>query len=134
MATEMVMVGCKAPNGLILNLDSYRVTDQQSKRVQRIAGEKVLLRGWAHPINKPDLTEDTGGYRLNQVPADFWAAWIKTHADSSLIKDGIILPPPAKPGLDEATAKAIDHAEVEKMFRPARDKDATEVSKFDPTS
>lgn len=131
MAGEMVMVGCKAPNGVVLNLDRYEITDQQSKRVHRHLGGKQLLRGWSHPINKPNLTEDTGGYRLNSVPADFWAEWFKRNADHPLIHDKIILPPPSKGGDGEAAAKAIDHTAVPAMFRPAREADATEVSRFD---
>lgn len=132
MAGEMVTVGCKAPNGLVLNLHRYVRADENpsSNRVRRMDGQVFTLHGWAHSVMKPDPAETTGGYRLNQVPADFWAEWFKRNADSPLIKDGVILPPPTKGGIEAATDKALDHEAVPKMFRPVTEKDAFEVSRF----
>ena len=67
MAGETVLVGCKAPNGLILNLDRYEVDAQG--RARRMTGLKtVTLAGWAHRIGfEPDPTAETGGYRFETI-------------------------------------------------------------------
>jgi len=114
-----VLVGCKAPNGLILNLDSYRKRGDQGQ-VERVRGSStVTLKGWAHDNKTPDLTE--GGYMLTSIPADFWEAWIERNRDSSLIFDKIILPPHV-----DAAGQAQDHKAVPQMFRPAHPGDKSE--------
>lgn len=116
VAGDMVMIGCKHPTGLILNLDSYKKVNEQGG-VQRIHGKaSVTLRGWARKFGQPDDTE--GGYALTPVPADFWEQWFRSHKDSSLLVDKIILPPAS-----DGAAQARDHAEVSAMFSPATFKD-----------
>lgn len=117
---ETVLIACKAPGGLVLNLDHYvKVGDQNS--VQRMSGgDTVTLKGWSRPFGAPDTTE--GGYALTPVPAAFWAEWFKINAESSLIKDKIILPPHK-----DAAAQARDNADVPQMFRPAKPTDVPGV-------
>jgi len=114
---EMVLIACKHPNGLILNLDRYVAKGTQGQ-VDRVNGKAtVTLKGWAHKIGiDPDPTE--GGYRLTPVPRDFWDAWFKLNAESSFIADKIILPPAS-----DAQGQAIEHRSVPKMFRPAHPDD-----------
>ena len=115
-AGDMVLIGCKHPTGLILNLDSYKRIGE-GNIVQRIHGKaSVMLRGWARKIGQPDDTE--GGYAMTAVPADFWEQWFRSHKDSSLLVDKIILPPAS-----DGAAQARDHAEVPAMFAPAKFKD-----------
>jgi hypothetical protein len=123
---QTVIVGCKAPNGVILNLDRYEITHHEKMAVRKIEGKRtIVLRGFAHKFNEPDPTATSGGYRLTAVPADFWAEWWKingSHAanPSPLIIDKIILPPPSS-GADKATngaALAREMAEVPKMNAP----------------
>lgn len=128
----MVMIACKAPNGLVLNLDRYEVAHAANGVVRRVRGDqRVTLAGWAHEHNKPDMTEGSGGYRLTPVPADFWTAWLKLNPDSPLIADRIILPPPKGASEREALAQSIDHKAVPKMFPPAREGDVPGVVKAD---
>ena len=124
MATaEFVTIACKAPNGLILDLDYIEIQNAEKGtiRTHRTPREKcVTLKGWARRWGDPDTTE--GGYALTQVPKDFWDAWIARNSESSLITDKIILPPHR-----DARAQAVDHREVEQMFRPAREGDVKGV-------
>lgn len=114
MAGEVVVIACKAPNGLILNLDSYKVIDEKSSAIQRIdGGAQVTLKGWSVPTGRADLTLETGGYALTEVPADFWAKWYEKNKESSLLADRIILAPHR-----DATVQAVRHQEVPKMFAP----------------
>lgn len=111
-ASRTVMVGCKHPNGVVLNLDHYTVSGPNN-RVQRHAGKMtVTLKGWSHPFNKPDPAEGTGGYVFTQVPADFWEQWIDGPGkDFPMIADKTILGPHR-----DARAQARDHATVPQMF------------------
>jgi len=119
MAEEFVLVGCKAPNGIILNLDRYDRQDMQRIDVTRVEGARtVTLAGWSHQFNKPNPTEDTHGARLTRVPRDFWDAWFEAHAKSSLLMDGIIIPPPKTAGRDNAVAQARDQVTRPAMFPP----------------
>lgn len=114
-----VMIGCKAPNGLILNLDSYEKRGDQGQ-VRRIPGAAtVTLRGWARKAAEPDLTE--GGYMLTAVPVDFWREWVSRNEGSSFLTDKIILPPAR-----DATGQAREHKSVPQMFRPAHPGDKSE--------
>jgi hypothetical protein len=117
---ELVTIGCKHPVGVILNLDRYeRVGDATSRDVRRENGpQQFVLRGWSHEYNKADPTAETGGYRLTNVPRDFWERWLTTHKDFPMLKDGTII----GPGIEAARAdrdtpgKAKDQAAVPKMF------------------
>ena len=111
MAEEMVMVGCKAPNGLVLDLDFY-VVAETDQRVRTIKGKlpPVTLKGWSVAFGMPDIT--TGGYALTSVPAAFWTEWYARNKDTStLIADKIIIPPHK-----DTAGAARDHDTVLAMF------------------
>lgn len=125
MAEEMVMIACKAPNGVVLDTDRYERTDQTSWAIRTIVGERFTLKGWAHGTNKPDPAVGTGGYVLTPVPAAFWAKWLATHADFPLLEDKTILGPNK-----DARGQAIDHAAVPKMFDYANPKGVAGIEKL----
>lgn len=114
---DNVLIACKHPNGLILNLDHYIPKGNQGQ-VQRVNGRAtVTLKGWARKIGiEADTT--SGGYQLTPVPREFWDAWWKLNKDGSLVLDKIILPPAS-----DAAAQAIEHKGVPQMFRPAHPSD-----------
>jgi hypothetical protein len=117
---ELVTIGCKHPAGVILNLDRYvRVGDASSRDVNRENGPtQFVLKGWSHEYNKADPTFDTGGYRLTNVPRDFWEQWLATHQSFSMLKDRTII----GPGIEavrsdrDTPGKAKDHAAIPRMF------------------
>lgn len=123
MADNTVLIGCKHPSGLILNLDVYKKINEMGG-VQRVTGtETVTLRGWSMPLDpKARQARDRayrregivleGGYALTPVPVAFWDAWLKKNVGSPLLKDRIILPPHA-----DAEGQALAHEKVEPMFR-----------------
>ena len=113
MAGAIVLIGCKAPNGLVLNLDRYETTNDNRPPRRISGGQPVTLKGWSVPFGVADTT--SGGYALTEVPADFWEAWLKANADSSLLADKVILPPHR-----DASAQANAHAAVPALF-PRKD-------------
>lgn len=88
MASEFVFVGCKMPGGVVLNLDTYEVISKEHGLVRRQEGAKVALKGNAVGFGKPDISID--GYVFTRIDREFWDQWLATHADSPLIKDGLI--------------------------------------------
>lgn len=62
------IIGCKLPNGLVINHEGQRV---------KLAGtnDSLLLNGFG-------ITRD--------VPADLWDGFAKTFADQPLIKNGVV--------------------------------------------
>ena len=111
-ARNMVLVGCKHPAGVVLNLDHYVRTNETTNDVRRAYGKMtVTLKGWSKPFNQPDNT--AGGYALTEVPADFWDQWMQEHPDFSMIEDGTILPPHK-----DMKGNVRDHASIDRMFKP----------------
>lgn len=126
LLADTVMVGCKSPNGLVLNLDqSVKTDDRGGSRIIRGA-QTVVLKGWAHPFNRPDPAVETGGYVLTQVPTEFWDKWFAVNAESTFIIDKIILPPHR-----DARGQAVAHDAVPRMFGPADVKDVAGIKVLD---
>ena len=126
MATgDMVSVGCKAPNGFVLNLDRYEITDKARGLVQRKdGGALVTLRGTAYKVGKEMPPVVRGGYAITEVPKDFWDAWIAQHRDFGPVVDGLIY---CESTEDRAVDRSADQAEVAQMFAPLSDKDIKEM-------
>ena len=122
MADGMVMVGCKAPNGVVLNLDRYEIVGGGAARV--IPGKQtVTLKGWAHEFNRIDPAAETGGYVLTSVPQSFWDEWLKTHPDFPMLEDKTIIGPHK-----DVVGQARDMAAVPKMHTMP-ERQATEISR-----
>lgn len=115
-SVDMVLIGCKHPSGLILNLDRYQAKGTQGQVDRVPGGATVTLKGWARPLNGPNVRADEteGGYQLTAVPHDFWDAWFAIHKEDSLIVDRVILPPAS-----DTAAMAREFSAVPQMFRPA---------------
>lgn len=133
MAGDFVHVGCKIPSGIILNLTRYEVLNKEHGIVQRQGEEldTVTLKGTAIKFGQPDLSLD--GYVFTRVPKDFWDEWMRTHADSSLLKDGFIKAAPS-----ESAAKSIarEHEKERGQFPRITEDDPRVrnlgLKKFDP--
>ena len=112
-ADAYVHVGCKMPNGVILNLMSYEIVSREHGVVQRNGDDKptVTLKGNAFREGRPDLSID--GYVFTKVPKDFWDEWVKTHSDSPLLRDGFIK---AALTMDAATKTAREYENAPGQF------------------
>jgi hypothetical protein len=109
-----VLVGCKMPNGVVLNLDRYEIVIDRD--VRRIEGSKtVKLKGNAIAFGTPDIT--VGGYAFTTVDADFWEAWVKHNVNSSLLADKLIF---ARPRTPDAEAQAREQSSVAGQFPPGK--------------
>jgi hypothetical protein len=85
-AAKTLIVGCKLPNGLILEMGRYGDTRYQKVEVKGANSAKVA-----------------GGYGLTPVDAEFWAAWLKKHAHLDCVTKGHVF-------AHSTEASAISHA------------------------
>lgn len=97
MGDKTVVIGCRLPCGLILDL-----TDASGNQV------KVELNGQnSAQENSPIIILSKRDYGITYVDADFWAEWKKQYAGFPALKVGAIFE--AK---DERNAKSA-HAELQ---------------------
>lgn len=103
---DVIYVGCKMPNGVVLDLDKYEVIDERTGTVRTIKSKipPVRLKGNAVAFGKPDISID--GYVFTPVPLEFWTEWLKSHSDLSLLADGYIK---AAPTMEAARKIAREH-------------------------
>lgn len=102
-STKMVVVGCKLPNGIILELGKRNTEGHKS----------VRLRG-------SNTTRVIGGFGLTDVSEDFMTAWLKKNARLSFVKRGLIF---IQGDQDRATAHALHHSELKTGLEPLTPKD-----------
>jgi hypothetical protein len=110
--TNLVTVGCKLPNGLILEMG--KAGSEQYKRVV---------------LNGANSAKIVGGYGLTDVDADFMAAWLKKYAWLAPVKNGMVF---VQSDVDNATAQALDKADAVSGFERLDPKRAPKGIEADP--
>ncbi|EAA3939250.1 hypothetical protein DOR63_23755 [Salmonella enterica subsp. enterica] len=96
---EMVTVGCKLPNGIVLEVGQ--------KRVQ--------VAGWRN-----NAVKIVGGYGLTQVEKAFWEAWLAEHSQQPYVENGVIF---AQDKVNSAAAQATEQETVKSGLEPLPQKD-----------
>ena len=126
-----VVVGCKLPHGILLQLDKLIETKgTDGKTVET----KAIRIGDKYTLNGANSSKVIGGYGITRnIPADFFEEWMKQNADFQPVKAGLIF---RQDSLDKAEDQAeeqtavksglegIDpkHPDPEKKIVPADDK------------
>lgn len=107
MPGPTVVVGCKLPNGVIIQVDKTKVT-----------------------LNGANSSLIAGGYGLTNVDAAFFTQWLKLNADSTLVKKSIVF---AQEKEANAKAQASDQRSVSTGLEGlAKDKPVPGVSQAVP--
>lgn len=91
---EMVTVGCKLPNGLMLE----------------VGPKQVQVAGWRN-----NAVKIVGGYGLTQVEKAFWEAWLAEHGQQPYVKNGVIF---AQDKANSAAAQATEQKTVKSGLEP----------------
>lgn len=126
-ASDTVTVGCKLPNGLILQ--NFRMEDYQDQVMgggTRTAQRSVRLEetyrvcGSSIDIAKMALGEVPnlviGGYGITSgVPREFWEEWERTNKNTPLVRNGLIF---AMPDDARARARAAEGAKLRTGLEP----------------
>ncbi|WP_147196028.1 hypothetical protein [Pantoea sp. CCBC3-3-1] len=85
--SEVVTVGCKLPNGLVIDIDGYTVT-----------------------LNGANSSNIVGGYGLTEnVDKAAFDKWLKAHGDQAYVKNELVF---AQAKTNSAESKAKENADV----------------------
>lgn len=105
--SEVVTVGCKLPNGLVVDIDGYTVT-----------------------LNGANASNIVGGYGLTEnVNKDAFDKWLKAHADQPYVKNELVF---AQAKTNSAESKAKENADVKSGLEGLpQDKPAPGIEKSD---
>ncbi|WP_432784686.1 hypothetical protein AAEX37_01961 [Oligella sp. MSHR50489EDL] len=104
MSKETVVVGCKLPNGIIM----------------QVGEQSHVIKGFNHSavIGGHGITED--------VPKDLWDAWLKENKDRDLCKNGFIF---AHSKVTSTKAEATEKKATKSKTEPLEQKFTGEVTK-----
>lgn len=113
-AAGFVCVGCKIPNGIILQL-SHRESQREPVMggghrdvdIWRKTGDKYTVRGPSIPLGTVPRFIMAGGYAITSgIPEDFWNEWVKQNADSEIVRNKLII---GYPQLDYLQDECLDN-------------------------
>jgi hypothetical protein len=102
---NIVVVGCKLPHGLIIDLYEPG-TNEHGQKIMLAKHQPVTLKG----ANSSNIV---GGFGLTEVDAEYWDAWAKQNAKFPAVVNGLIF---AQDRRDRAADNAMDHAEAKSGF------------------
>jgi hypothetical protein len=127
MSEETVIIGCRLPNGLVLEIGYESTTTQDNGKintqVKRLANyTRIVLKGWnAHSeeMRRQEIQVPAGMNTrpfLNRgVSKAAWSQWVKDHPDSWLLKNGVLFE--AKNEAD-AQVKSLDVTKEKLILAP----------------
>ncbi len=92
MSNTSVVVGCKLPNGLVLELGSRGSPNYKTVTIKGANSALVV-----------------GGYGLTDVDGEFMAAWLKKHAWLPAVRNGAIF---LQSDMANASAQASDTSQL----------------------
>ncbi|NUF09793.1 hypothetical protein [Snodgrassella sp. ESL0324] len=93
MSNDTVTIGCKIANGLLLQVDDKTVK-----------------------INGFNTSNVIGGHGITEnVPADFWQAWLARNKDRDITKNGLIF---AHSNTKDTTAEAKEKRKTKSSTEP----------------
>jgi hypothetical protein len=109
-----VVVGCKIPNGIILQLSAFEENTEpvmggghREVKTGRKVGEKYVVRGPAVKYGEIPKFLMVGGYALTSgIPEDFWNEWVRQNQDSDIVRRNLII---AFPKIEDLQAKCLEN-------------------------
>lgn len=120
-----VTVGCKIPNGLMLQI--YNMVDHDEpvfgggvrvvKRAVQV-GPRIKINGPARYMGQELPHDIKGGCGLTYgVDADFFAKWLEQNKDAPYVRNGLVFAQPTgKPG--EIESQIRDHKKLKSGMEP----------------
>lgn len=96
---DMVMVGCKLPHGLIMEIPepgTMEGIDAVSGKVIRVQGRKpapvgkrYILKG-ANSMRRNDKAQGQFQYGITPIPRAFWERWLARYKDADFVTKGFV--------------------------------------------
>jgi hypothetical protein len=91
MAENFVLIGCKIPNGIILELITEPSKDVKEQTLQpRPTGPRVTLKGSNTLRTDRRMAQAQHLYATTRVEAAFWNAWYARNRDMDFVKNGLV--------------------------------------------
>ena len=108
--TDVIYVGCKLPNGLVLELIGSGHDWKPAP-----TGERLVLKG-ANNVREPGLLGSQGQhpYSLTAVNRSFWEQWLKANQHMPFVKNGQVFAVP-ETGSSAAAKKSAKDMAKERM-------------------
>jgi hypothetical protein len=126
IAKETVIIGCKLPNGLVLEV-GYEISPTGAQ-IKSSDYQRIVIKGWnAHSEEmrrqliavKSDAgvphALNTRPFLNRNIPKEFWTRWVSEHKRSWLLKNEILFE-----ANDEASAalRVSEADKTPKVFEP----------------
>lgn len=120
--TETVMIGCKLPTGMFMEL-----IEPGTKITPRPGGRRVMLKG-ANTVALNGVNPGQHAFGLTEVDAAFAREWFKRHADWPMVKDGHVF---IQKDLVHAQGAALDNLASKTKLEPLNpERDERTLSKI----
>ena len=100
MSTDIVVVACKLPAGLILEVG---VVGEENYRRMQVAGPKSHLRDGSNNGIQ------VGGYAFTNIPKDLWDEFYKNHRTAPYLKNRAVF---VEDSLEKAHAAALSDRRI----------------------
>lgn len=145
MSTEMVQVGCRVPNGFVLEVGftvsdkgeggapfaMYRKSPGYKAITLKGLNQRSIIRG---PDNKPIALSPAQIGRepfINTIPKDFWERWKKENADQWVLTAGQVFEIPKGNDMTSVKAVSLDaKAKSPNIFEPISRESAMKLEDF----
>ena len=134
MSTELVTVGCRLPLGVELEIGytvndrgqggtpfaTYRKSDSYQSFTLKGTNQNLIVRDQQNPKKIITTLPARAGLEpfINQVPKDFWDAWVKKNEKSWLLRSGQIFVVPSTDGASIAAASMDAQAQSAGILQP----------------
>ncbi len=88
--SEMLLVGCKLPHGLVMELPA-QVVDKDNFMKPLPPGKRVTLKGAASLYNqKTKKSPKSYDYAITPVPKEFAEEWFRRNKERAYIANGLV--------------------------------------------
>lgn len=122
-ATGMVVVGCKIPNGVILQLSVFEQNAEpvmggghRDVKIGRKVGQTYTVRGPNVKFGEIPRFLMAGGYALTSgIPEDFWNTWLEQNKDAEMVKRELIV---AYKSMDDVEAHCSNNETLKTGLEP----------------
>lgn len=122
-----VHVGCKLPNGLIMELIPLPPTDIKEQRLYPApAGKRVVLKGSNSLRRNVRASQPAHLFAVTAVDETFAREWFKRNADMEFVKQGLVFIANTE---GAATGMAKERAEQKTGLEPLAQKDDPRLPK-----
>ncbi len=121
--TGTVIVGCKTPNGIIMQLSTAEKSSEpvmggghREVTVGRKVGVKYEIRGTSVPFGTVPKFIMAGGYALTSgIPEDFWEKWLEQNRDADIVQRELIV---AHKSMDDVDSHCVNNETLKTGLEP----------------